>query len=287
MRTENIIISAALLFFLLSVISTAQAQEKVIFPSAPIPPSAFKIKQAKAKGITLQPTPGIDITGYMFRPDHKSPRPAIITLVSSEGLQNSHRLWGQKLADWGYVNLLIDSYGSRGGTSLRDTPNANLFNDAYNAYHFLQTQKYVKNDQIALLGFSIGGSSLFSILNAANPRRPEGITFKAGIALYPNCDTSIKLIAPMLILQGDKDPINSSHSCKAVAKEANQWENDITYHLYSGVTHFYDDKNYSKIEGDRSKAQSLPYQFEKNHYDEKAHEHSLILIKSFLGQHLN
>ncbi|MEH6633584.1 MAG: dienelactone hydrolase family protein [Halopseudomonas aestusnigri] len=273
------------IFFLLGI-TCALANEKVTFPSEPIPPSAFKAKQAKAKGITLLPTPGIDITGFVFRPEVSSPRPAVITLVSGDGLQNSHLEWGETLASWGYVNLLVDSFGSRGGTNRRDTNNANMYTDAYNAYRFLRTQDYVDPDQIALIGFSLGGSSLFSILNKSNPRRPVDITFQAGVALYPNCDTGIELNAPLMILQGDSDPINSSFSCETVSSEAPKWGNDISYYLYPDATHFYDNKNYSKVVGERDKAAPLPFQFEMNHYNKAAHEDSLIRTKAFLGQYL-
>ncbi|WP_419902195.1 dienelactone hydrolase family protein [Kiloniella sp.] len=281
------ITTSILTIFLLLGGTYTYASERVTFPSAPVPPSAFKIKQAKAKGITLTPKPGIDITGILFRPERSTPRPAIITLVSGDGLQNSHIQWGEKLASWGYVNLLVDSFGSRGGTSRQDTNNANMFADAYNAYHFLQKQQYVDPDQIALLGFSLGGSSLFSILNKSNPRRPADIIFQAGIAFYPNCDTNIELIAPLMILQGDSDPFNSSFSCDKVSSEAEKWGNDISYHLYPGATHFYDNKNYSKVDGERDKTAPIPFQFKKNHYNAEAHQDSLIRTKAFFDKHLN
>ncbi len=273
------------IFFVLGI-TCALANEKVTFPSEPVPPSAFKVKQAKAKGITLVPTPGIDITGFIFRPEISKPRPAIITLVSGDGLQKSHTEWGDTLASWGYVNLLVDSFGSRGGTNRQDTNNANMFSDAYNAYRFLQKQPYVDPERIAVIGFSLGGSSLFSILNRSNPRRPTDITFKAGVALYPNCDTGIELNAPLLILQGDSDPINSSYSCETVSSEAIKWGNDISYHLYPGATHFYDNKNYSKVDGQRDITVPLPIQFEKNHYNEAAHQDSLVRSKAFFDLHL-
>ena len=283
-RTITTIIAS---LFFLSGVSAAQATEKITFSSEPIQPSPFKVKQAKAKGITLAPKPGIDLKGYLFRPDTPSARPAIITMVSGDGLQKSHMQWGEQLASWGYVNLLIDTFGSRGGTSRRDTPNANIITDAYNGYRYLTKQEYVDPNQIALLGFSLGGSSIFSMLNEANVTRPTDIIFKAGVSIYPNCDISIKLKAPLLILIGDNDPLASHHSCETISSQAQDWNNDITFHLYTGATHFYDNRNYSKTEGERDQTASLPFGFKENHYDGSAHQDTLVRVKKFLKEKLD
>ena len=42
--------------------------EEVRFNSASIPPTPFKIKQAKAKGIELKPKPGIALVGKLSKP---------------------------------------------------------------------------------------------------------------------------------------------------------------------------------------------------------------------------
>ncbi|WP_162938262.1 dienelactone hydrolase family protein [Kiloniella sp. EL199] len=287
MKFEHIIVRATVLLFIVTATNSAKAQEKITFPSAPIMPSPFKQKQAKAKGITLTPIPAPDLQGYLFRPKTSDKSPAIITLLSGDGLQKSHFEWGQELASWGYINLLVDSFGSRGGTNWQDTPNANIQTDAYNAYQYLTKQQYVNPKKIGVMGFSLGASRIFSILNETNIVRPNDVSFQAGVALYPNCDSSIKLNAPLFILIGDEDPLAPYRSCKTIVTQAKEWKNSIKYVLYPSVTHFYDNKNYSKVEGNRDKTQPLPYQFEKNHYDAKAHQDSLRQIKSFFDQHLN
>ncbi|MCJ8300793.1 MAG: hypothetical protein MJK13_17930 [Pseudomonadales bacterium] len=62
---KTIIITLAINFTLLS---SAQALEKVNFPSQPGPHSPFKIKKAAAKGIQLAPKTSVQLTGYLGVP---------------------------------------------------------------------------------------------------------------------------------------------------------------------------------------------------------------------------
>ncbi len=262
------------------------AGEIVRFQSAPIPHSPFKVKRAKAKGIVLLPKSGIELKGVLSRPGLSGTRPAVVLLVSGDGLQDSHLAWAEKLAEWGYVGLVVDSFGSRGGTDYRDTQAVDVSADAYNAYAFLDGLEFVDGRKIAVLGFSLGGSYLFKILDRLDSTRPNNVQFKLGIAFYPNCDLGKQYIAPILILAGDSDSLMSLQACRDAFLEATARGNQISLKVYPGATHFFDNPNYQKIPSARDNAGALPLWFESNHYDEEAHRDAMSRVKEFLDRHL-
>jgi len=266
--------------------SASQAQEIVYFESTPAPISPFRIKKAKAMGIELAPAEGIELTAHLFRPSSDTPSPAVIMLLSADGLQPSHLSWGKSLSDWGYVALVIDSFGSRGGTNFRDTPSVGMPADAIDGVRYLKSLDFVKADNIALLGFSMGGSRLFSILGKSGENRSLNKEFKAGIAFYPNCVTDKKLQVPLLILGGEKDELMSISNCRRTEDNAENLSNNITFVTYPDATHFFDNPNYSKDEIAKTKRNSEPLHFATNHYDLKAHEASKQQVRQFLFDHI-
>ncbi|MBL4740771.1 MAG: dienelactone hydrolase family protein [Sneathiella sp.] len=272
--------------FLPSQMKVLQAQEIVTFPSAPAPISPFKLKKAKASGIILPPKAGIRLIGHLFRPNANERRPAVIILVSGDGLQPSHLDWAKLLADWGYVALVIDSFRSRGGTESRDTPSVGMPADAMNGARYLMSLDFVNSSKIGLIGFSMGGSRLFSILAKTGENKSNEGTFKSGVAFYPNCVADMALQVPLLVFAGDKDDIVSLSSCKTAFEKAPKYENNISFIVYSGATHFFDNPNYRKDIVLVSKKASPPVYFSTNHYDQAAHEDSIIRVRGFLKKHI-
>ena len=104
-----------LIILVLSVIIfpvIALASEQVHFNSASVPPSPFKIKQAKAKGIDLKPKLGVEITGKLSKPEGAGSFPTVVLLHSCFGIRPYQDRWATKLAKWGYVALQVDSFSS-------------------------------------------------------------------------------------------------------------------------------------------------------------------------------
>lgn len=262
------------------------AQEIVTFPSEPTPISPFKLKKAKASGITLTPTPGIMLTGHLFRPKADERRPAVMILLSGDGLQPSHLNWAKLVAEWGYVALVIDSFRSRGGTETRDTPSVGMPADAMNGARYLKSLEFVEGNKIGLIGFSMGGSRLFSILGKSGNNKSDDGTFALGVSFYPNCIADIALQVPLLVFAGDNDDIMSLGSCKTALKEAAKHENDMSLIMYSGATHYFDNPNYRKDIVQAGAKASPPVYFSTNHYDLAAHEDSIIRVRDFLKKHI-
>jgi hypothetical protein len=57
----------------------------------------------------------------LYLPAGAAPVGAVVVLHGCDGIEPHYRQWAQRLADWRYAALLIDSFGPRGGhpTALR------------------------------------------------------------------------------------------------------------------------------------------------------------------------
>ncbi len=261
---------------------TVFAQEEVTFQATPIQPSAFKIKKAKAKGIDLKPTLGIELKGIQYLPSSDGPRPAVVILVSGDGLTQSHLAWAETLSEAGFVALVVDSFGARGGSNYLDTPALNMPDDIYSAFRYLAARSDVDAGQVSLLGFSLGGSHLFTTVNTDNARVPDGFSPISAIAIYPECQPVGAVTVPMMILAGDADKLMSLSNCRAFVQQTENSENPVALHVYPSVTHFFDNPAYSKTESTLSDGR-MPMWFEGNHYDANAHADAVDRVLEFLG----
>jgi dienelactone hydrolase len=56
----------------------------------------------------------VSLTGILTKPEGNGPFPTIVLLHGCSGLQHSKsrsELWSNRLVNWGYVTLQIDSFG--------------------------------------------------------------------------------------------------------------------------------------------------------------------------------
>lgn len=261
---------------------TISAQEEVTFQATLIQPSTFKVKKAKAKGIDLKPTPGIELKGIQYLPGSDGPRPAVVILVSGDGLTQSHLAWARLLSEAGYVALVVDSFGARGGSNFLDTPAMNMPDDTYSAFRYLATRPDVDANHISLLGFSLGGSRLFMTVNKNNARVPDAFRPVSAIAVYPDCQPDTAVTVPMMILAGDADKLMSLSNCRAFVQQTKNSENPATLHVYPGATHFFDNPTYSRNESTLGES-PRPMWFEDNQYDANAHADAVDRVLAFLA----
>jgi dienelactone hydrolase len=164
--------------------------EVVSFQSKPIPLSPFKVRRARAKGIELKPKPGPEVSAVLARPKLIGRRPAVVVLVSGDGLQDSHLSWGAKLAQWGYASIVIDSFGSRGAKDFRDGIGPDMKADADATHTYLSGLDFVDSDRMALVGFSLGGTALLTLFTDQDMASGNEAMYKAGVAIYPTCGST-------------------------------------------------------------------------------------------------
>jgi len=209
------------------------------------------------------PGPGVTLAGQLFLPERAeragSTRPAIVLLHGCGGmytsrgrLQARHRDWAERFAGWGYVALLVDSFGPRGHGSiceLQDRPVhpwVERSADAYAALDFLAARGDVDPTRIFVMGWSNGGSTVVGVVRDNAPGlRPGAARFRAAIAYYPGCQRPLRMrdyrpVVPLLIQHGEADDWVPSAPCVALGEKMRQQGYPVQTITYPGAHHGFD-----------------------------------------------
>jgi len=193
------------------------------------------------------------INATLYRPGGGSgPFPAVIVMHPGGGIRGWLTDFGSTIASWGYVSLVIDTYGSRyirGTTEIGYKKGSfHQIADVYGGYRFLSKLKFVDAKRMAVLGFSRGGHTA---LNAIGDQQSlpdylkKGLAksgdFAAAVAIYPHCVDQENIVhkAPVLILIGDRDRKPNLDCSAAVVKRSKASGLQSVLHIYPGVTHSY------------------------------------------------
>jgi dienelactone hydrolase len=197
--------------------------------------------------------------------DHER-RPTVIALHGCGGLYRvagsekgsftgRHAAMAAMLRDAGYHALWLDSFSGRGKqsictekTNLRDISVADRRTDVLEALRWLAARPEVDVSRIALLGWSHGGSTVLSSINAghagvsSHPVRPA-----AAVAFYPGCtpfarDAGYQSVTPLLMLIGEKDDWTPPEACVALERKLQTLPSSapVTLHLYPDAFHNFD-----------------------------------------------
>src|SRR5215510_10052327 len=205
------------------------------------------------------------LTGEVFLPASRdqAPRsPAIVLLHGCGGLYTQrgqltgrHREWAQRFSTWGFVALLVDSFGPRGLgpiCTLKDRPihpwrERTL--DAYAALEYLAARADVDRTNIFVMGWSHGGSTVTGVVREEAPgRRIDGPRFKAAIAYYPGCERPLRaqhyrLTIPLLIQHGAADDWAPAAPCVELAAKLQRLGVPVETILYPEAHHGFDAPN--------------------------------------------
>jgi len=249
----------------------ASAGEHVTFETPPVQLSAFKIKRAKAQGKTLEPTPGITLSGVLSMPKGEGPHPAIVLLPESVEARPSYDAWADHLTGNGFVTLIVESLVSRGEPILRDDLPMNLLDDAQGALAFLSRLEAVDRQRIGLLGIGMSGWFVQRSLDVTFSRGATDVSFYAGVVIYPHCNPDMELGAPILVLAGGNDKRMSLAACRALVDLNKPGNVQTRLKVYPRATHFFDNKAYSKTPDIRGANWSEPMFYTQNDYDPEAH----------------
>jgi len=122
------------------VLLSGFAVTEVEFNSMDVPPSKFKIRQAKQKGLPApEGVPGSPVKATLSKPEGKGPFPAVVMFPTGGGWQDTPRHWRERLNTWGYVTLEVGDEN--------DVPSTfeplNKVLDAIGALKYLQEVPYV------------------------------------------------------------------------------------------------------------------------------------------------
>jgi dienelactone hydrolase len=215
---------------------------------------------------------GQRIAGVLRKPNGDGPFPAVVLMHGCGGVQPGNEQWVTEITKWGYVTLMVDSFGPRGLSEIctnfgRLGVTDRTF-DAYGALAYLQTMPFVDKDRVALMGWSHGGRVVLSSMWAY--RRPETGGFRAGIALYPYCEHYPRIYAPVLILIGGADDWTPAWRCEGIKNHST-----VELKVYKGAPHSFDNPGLPRT-----------YLGHALGYDWAATADARVRVRKFLGRHL-
>jgi len=215
------------------------------------------------------------IQTFILKKDMSSP--TVIIAHGCDGANNrEYHRWGSVLNSWGYNAVLVDSFSKRGISTLCNrgallVTFSRRASDIIEVSEWLETQSW-HNKKTGLLGFSMGGTTVFSFEDKTGLHVWGGIPkdynlkILAGVSYYPQC-RSIKPPPtpdfPTMIHFAMKDISTPPDSCDY----KNLTDKNYTIVLHETAGHGFD-QNYPQM------------------YDRKSDLRSRKLTKEFFDRHL-
>ena len=186
----------------------------------------------------------LTLKGSLQKPEGEGPFPAVVLLHGASGVNvKRNHDWVLRLKRWGYVTLLVDSFGPRGAGSSHHhvvVPEMRA-QDAYAAKRYLANLPFVDHERIGLMGWSHGGWSVLWALSNRLPPEERSHPFQAAVAFYPRCDVYMNdLNAPLLILIGELDETFSAQACSGMTPPEGESAHEVKLKVYPGAYHCFD-----------------------------------------------
>jgi dienelactone hydrolase len=184
----------------------------------------------------------------LYLPVGAAPAGAVVVLHGCDGVVPHYRQWAQRLTQWGYAALLIDSFGRRGFTEVCNhgqlVPPETQARDALDGAAYLRAAPAVRAQRVGVIGFSHGGWAVLKAVLAGIVRRPGEPAFAAAVAYYPGCDARDPPGHPLetdtLILIGDTDDWTPAARCAHWRDAVETNGHVLQMKTYPGARHGFD-----------------------------------------------
>ena len=203
--------------------------------------------------------PETTLTSWLAKPKGTGPFPAVVLMHGCSGTERNttHKtVWrglnqhAALLNDYGYVTLIVDSFGPRGITDGCQTGGKYYpvqIGDAHAAFDHLASLPFVDGERIGFVGLSLGGGTALQLaLNSSVHRRAqqERPTYAALVAYYPWCEAAwaTSLRRPVMILIGAEDDWTPAWRCSTLRNVAEKAKNQPVLELtvYPDAHHSFD-----------------------------------------------
>jgi dienelactone hydrolase len=224
------------------------------------------------------------LQGLLRLPDGPGPSPAVVLLHGcGGGWRGLDERWGKLLAEWGYVALTVDRFGTRGIMSActGGIPPSTLY-DAYRSLNFLAGLPSVDPDRVAVVGFSQGAMLALLSVERGQIERDAKEKFRAAIGFYPPClGLKGNMTVPALIMIGELDDWTPANECRNLAEGRDDWGISrekgqgipIEISVYPGAYHDFDVPRF------RTPEKVLGHHLE---FNEEARDRSIEAVRQFL-----
>lgn len=214
------------------------------------------------------------------RPEGKGPFAAVLVIHPGGGVSRTTLDYGRRLRDWGYVALVIDSYGTRNihATGEVGAHKGTYYQlaDLYGALAWLAKRADVDAGRIAAIGFSRGGQTTLSAIAAEDTlpgylqdglSRPGRVAL--GIGIFASCIDvdALRIEGKLLMLVGDQDRERNVACARELVERVRAAGIAAEVKVYPGARHTYTSRNGTA--DDRAAARD-----------------SLVRTREFLDRHL-
>jgi len=268
----------------------------VRFPEARTAPSALALR----RGVDRARDAGT-LRGRLYLPaagpPAAGPSPAVVLLHDCRGIREYQHAWARRIAAWGYVALLVDSFHTRGAQDvcaryprLGGWPEVGgrVF-DAYAGLQYLAAREDVDAGRVAVLGWA-RDATLSSVLEDGAQALFEQ-RFRAAIAFYPDCRHTVRsrFVAPTLVLVGQLDDWARPLPCTRMAGAGQRGSAPVQVSVYPLAYHAFDDPAVGAhaFFKEAWNFNRQPARGAHLGYHEAAHENAVQRVKSFLESHLS
>lgn len=168
-------------------------------------------------------------------------RGTVLVLNGCDGPQGQHyRNWASYIADLGYNTIIVDSFSSRGYSSICGTNKTARYSfdavsDVQSAGTWVKQQQW-SNGKIVVIGFSVGGLTAL-LANTVNDRP----VFNGAISYYPNCifiKDNAPVPVPIQVHIGTADEWAPVSQCQDLAQSKNF--SKVEFYFYQNAHHMFD-----------------------------------------------
>jgi carboxymethylenebutenolidase len=211
----------------------------------------------------------VKLSGYLSKPKKKGKYPAIMVIHENRGLNDHTRDVARRFAAEGFVALAVDALSRKGGTAAMDTPEkvreafaaipaTDVMSDLNAGLAYLNSQKNVKKNKLASIGFCWGGARSFLLSTEQNK-------LAAAVVFYGTAPTEeqlAKVHAPVFGVYAEKDA-RITDKVPEVAATMKKLGKSYEHKIYSGAEHaFFNDTNQQRYNAEAAKdawAQTLAF----------------------------
>lgn len=187
------------------------------------------------------------VQGMLYAPAGKGPFPGIVVIHEWWGLNDWVKQQASRLADQGYVTLAIDLYRGRVATTpdlahelSRGVPEDRAARDLHAAVEFLKSQKHVKPERIASIGWCMGGGYSLDVA-LQEPRLRAAVINYGHLATDP--ESLKKINASILGIFGGQDQGIPVGDVKKFEQQLKQAGKKVEIIIYPDAGHAFENPN--------------------------------------------
>jgi dienelactone hydrolase len=188
------------------------------------------------------------LRGLISKSTGTGPFPAVILAHGCFGVEQNQFDWAQRLNAWGYVTLILDSFGPRDVQNVCSDPKTvspeTRACDVFGAAAYLRKQSYVNPQKIGLIGFSHGGWTALYAAQESFAAKVQQDPLQAVVAYYPWCPRfGLKETkTPLLVLIGKEDDWTPLEKCvKLLDGQDKAFKNQVKLIAFDDAFHGFDD----------------------------------------------